>query len=86
MSNQNQNQPPLSSEPTPVGELLLDFLDNLEANAAHSADALQAEMDAVTKASNEAAVKGEWEEVETLSVVMHGLYRRRLGKENDDPS
>ena len=86
MSNQNQNQPPLSSEPTPVGELLLDFLDNLEANAAHSADALQAEMDAVTKASNEAAVKGEWEEVETLSVVMHGLYRRRLGKENDDLS
>ena len=86
MPNPNQNQPPLSSEPTPVGELLLDFLDNLEANAAHSADALQAEMDAVTKALNEATVKGEWEEVETLSVVMHGLYRRRLGKENDDLS
>lgn len=86
MPNPNPNQPPLSSEPTPVGELLPDFLDNLETKAAHSSDALQAEMDAVTKASNEAADKGEWKEVETLSVVMHGLYLRRLGKENDDPS
>ena len=82
----NQNQQPLSPEPTPVGKLLPDFLDNLEANAAHSADTLQAEMDAVTKASNEAADNGEWEKVKDLSVVMHGLYRRRLGKENDDLS